>query len=453
MKSAPRTLLATITLRVAALSLLMWLAIYAWAYYQIQISANRINEGSLVAQAKAILESVELRRGEVLFALPDELESPEGDRDGDFRYAVREGDRTLFASSWLPAQPDSVSVLDEDRHLYRVEHSQPERDSYTGSMIEADVQGRNLIVQVEHRGTDLEVLADTVLTEMVDHGAWLGIPFLLLHILVVSWTIRRAVGPLDDLSRQAASIGPLNTEVRLDGGKAPGEVQPLVGAMNAALDRLDDGFRRQREFTADAAHELRTPLAILCAHIETLDDRSLAESLGKDADLLTRIVSQLLKSAQLDGLAIASTDRADLCEVVDSVDELISPLAATDDKAILIGRPDAPVIVHGNEEAIFNSVRNLTENALRHSPPATTVELIVDSNGTVQVCDHGSGIPAEDLPHIFERFWRKNRSGAGAGLGLAIVKKTMELHSGAVEVSATPGGGTTFSLKFRKAET
>jgi signal transduction histidine kinase len=181
-----------------------------------------------------------------------------------------------------------------------------------------------------------------------------------------------------------------------------------------------------------------------------LDDRAVAESLGRDAALLTRIVSQLLRAAQLDALAIASSDRIDLRQVIASVDELLSPIAAQEDKAIQVEQPEEPVIVRGNSEAIFHAVRNLTENAIRYSPPDNTVELILHASGTIEVRDHGPGISGHDLPHIFERFWRAERSGEGAGLGLSIVKKTMELHRGAIDVSVTPGGGVTFSLTFHK---
>ncbi len=446
------SLLNRIILRVSLVTFLMSAATYAWAYYQIRLSADHLNEGSLNAQAKEIADNVTEVSGSPAFVLPDDLIAPADETNGIFRYSIRdETGGVLFASKWPTVVRDDLPRLSKRGHLYETEHGQPMSDAFVGSIWPAEVGGRRLLVQVERASSDLDILADTILNEFFEHGAWVSVPFLAAILFINIWTIRRAFIPLNNLSREATSIGPLSTDVRLKETNVPSEVLPLVRAMNAALDRLDEGFRVQREFTADAAHELRTPLAILSAHIETLDDREVAQSLGADVDVMARVISNLLKDAQLDALAITSVEVANLAEIALDIAEQFTSIAEREGKSVLLKRPNGPVFVRGHGEAISNAVRNLVENALRYTPVGAAVDLILEARGRITVMDHGPGIAAADRAHIFTRFWQGTERSGGAGLGLSIVKKTMELHDGSVTVDETPGGGAAFTLSFQPA--
>jgi len=449
---ASASLLTRIILRVSLVTFLMSAATYAWAYYQIRLSANHVNEGSLNAQAKEIVDNIALTQDAVSFVLPDDLIAPADEANGVFRYSIRnDGGSVLFASRWPTIVRDDFPKLAKRSHLYETEHGQPSSDTFVGSVWPVEIGSHHLMVQVERASGDLDVLADTILDEFFEHGAWFSLPFLAAILFINIWTIRRAFIPLNNLSREATSIGPLATDVRLREANVPREILPLVRAMNAALDRLEAGFQAQREFTADAAHELRTPLAILSAHIETLDDREVAKSLGADVEVLARVVSNLLKDAQLDALAITSFEVANLAEIVIDIEDLLAPLAERENKSIVLKRPNGPVFVRGHGEAIFNAVRNLVENALRFTPVGAAVEIILEARGRITVMDHGQGIAEADRAHIFTRFWRGAKLGGGAGLGLSIVKKTMDIHDGTVRVSETLGGGATFVLSFQPA--
>jgi signal transduction histidine kinase len=305
------------------------------------------------------------------------------------------------------------------------------------------------VVQAERSTDDLDLLADTLLNEFFLHGAWFAIPLLCVLLLIIAYTIRGAIAPLNALSREATRIGPSSTDLRLAETNVPAEILPLVKAMNSVLDRLDAGFRLQREFTADAAHELRTPLAILRAQVEMIGNPDLTSSLTEDIDALSRVITQLLRDAQLGALDISSSDIADLAEIADETAELMRPLTIRDGKTIVVQRPSGPVLVYGNKEAIANAMRNLVENARRYTPHDRAVEIIIDPSGRADIRDHGPGIAPEDEAKIFTRFWRRNSADGGAGLGLSIVKKTMDLHGGAIAVAPTPAGGATFSLSFR----
>nr|WP_249208746.1 HAMP domain-containing sensor histidine kinase [Magnetospirillum sulfuroxidans] len=264
-------------------------------------------------------------------------------------------------------------------------------------------------------------------------------------------TIRGTLAPLRSLSQQAETIGPNATDIRLPRQGVPREVLPLVSAVNNALERLEDGFRLQREFTADAAHELRTPLAVLTAHIDTLTDPAIAAPLRRDLESMTHLVEQLLRVARVEALVVTPSDRADLGEIACNVAAYLALVAIRSGRTIEVDAPDQPVLVHGQADALFHAVRNLVDNALRHTPIGTAVILTALADPpTLFVRDHGTGIAVERRADIFKRFWRSDRRTAGAGLGLAIVQRTLEAHGGAVLIEDAEGGGAQFRLVFPK---
>ena len=231
-------------------------------------------------------------------------------------------------------------------------------------------------------------------------------------------------------------------------------MRPLVSAVNKALDRLDQGFRLLREFTADAAHELRTPLSILRTRVETLDDPHVAKALHSDIEAMSRIVGQLLDIAELEAFTIDQTEVADLQAACAEVAEFIAPLALEQGREIALLGATAPVWIKGNAEMIKRAIRNLAENAIRHAPKHTVVEFVVEENGTVTVQDRGPGISDEERELIFQRFWRRDRNQHGStGLGLSIVQRIAELHGATIDVQNRPRGGAKFSLTFVKAGT
>jgi signal transduction histidine kinase len=229
----------------------------------------------------------------------------------------------------------------------------------------------------------------------------------------------------------------------------PREVQPLVRAVNQALDRLEEGFRGQREFTADAAHELRTPLAILRTQIDMIGDRELAQSLRNDVENMSRLVNQLLEMAELETFVIGRSETADLVAVSAEIAAFLAPIALAQDKRVAVTGARKPILVPGNAEMLGRAVRNLVENALVHTPPHTTVEIEVDPAGAIIVSDHGPGVPAAEREQIFRRFWRRDRRRQGSsGLGLSIVSRIAERHGAAISVDNRPGGGAAFTLSF-----
>ena len=280
--------------------------------------------------------------------------------------------------------------------------------------------------------------------------AWITFPILLVLLIIDIVIFRRALETVRQASTTAASIGPQRTEVRLPEQSMPTEISPLVHAVNQALDRLESGFQAQRDFTADMAHELRTPLAIMRARIDSLDPGPVRDTLTQDIVNMTRTVNQVLDIAELESFIVDTSAQADLQAVCADAVAAMAPLAVELDKTIALTGAAGPVTVHGHTEALFRAVRNLIENAIRHTPAGASIEVEVGLDGTVKVLDDGPGVPAADREQIFRRFWRRDRAkGDSRGLGLAIVARVAEAHAGSVSVDQRPGGGAVFTLKLR----
>jgi signal transduction histidine kinase len=191
-------------------------------------------------------------------------------------------------------------------------------------------------------------------------------------------------------------------------------------------------------------------LSILQARIDTIPDKAIAKELSRDIARMKRIVSQLLDMAELEAFSVGWTDTADLKAVCVDVAEFVAPLAVAEGKQILLEAPEAPVPVNGNAEVLFRAVRNIAENAIRHTPKGGTVTIAVRPEGAVSVADEGPGIPHSEREQIFQRFWRKDRRGSsGAGLGLSIVRRIMDAHRGEINISNKSAVGCVFTLKLR----
>jgi signal transduction histidine kinase len=294
-----------------------------------------------------------------------------------------------------------------------------------------------------------EALKDAIISDFLRDWAW-AFPLIAVALLAVTaWTIRSSVRPIRAASDNAARIAPGDAGVRLPTAGLPSELEPLVAAVNEALDRLEKGFETQRQFTADAAHELRTPLAILAAGLESLSPSDEVERLRRDAERMNRLVTQLLRVARLDAQPMDLSQTIDLGRVAGGVVEHLAPWAAGKGRSVAFEPADGPVPVRGSPDALADAIRNLVENAIGHCPLGEEVTVRVDAAGAVSVIDCGPGVPVENREQVFERFWRsreRRSSGEGAGLGLSIVAEIARVHAGRVAVTDGPQGGACFTL-------
>ena len=241
------------------------------------------------------------------------------------------------------------------------------------------------------------------------------------------------------------------SHARLPTENLPREVLPLACALavNKALDRLETGLEMQREFTADAAHELRTPLAVLRTHIDTVLPPGEAAALGADIDVMSRVVDQLLDLAELESFSLSQGGPVNMDAICADVVGMMAPVALAEDRLVEFTASSTPIWVFGNAEMLFRAVRNLVENAIRFTAPGTSVEVEIRPPATVSVKDRGPGVAPAERAVIFRRFWRHARKDRlHSGLGLAIVARTVQIHNSVVEVADRPGGGAVFSMHF-----
>lgn len=313
----------------------------------------------------------------------------------------------------------------------------------------AIIDNQPLVIQISARPSATKAGLDALLQEWLGEFLPFAIPMSLILLWVLTYTLRGALAPLARLQRYAEAIGPLRTDLRLPTEGLPSELLAPVETINAALKRLDEGFRIQRDFLADAAHELRTPLAILALHLDSLGGTAQLRPLKADVDRMTRLVGQMTTVAQLEALTIQPNDSADLAAISKELVALLAPYAFSHKRSIAVSGADQPILVRGNPDAIYQALRNLVENALRYTAEGTEVELVVDAAGKVAVADRGPGISAGEKNKLFNRFWRADRSSTGnSGLGLAIAQRIAALHQGSLTVDENPGGGARFTLQI-----
>lgn len=364
---------------------------------------------------------------------------------GRYAYTVVDAEgRTLLTSRDDEVAIGARDTLRPTAHFFQQHRGQVKLAAIS---LPVDAEGQRVWVQAAQDMAHRDALVDDIVNGFLPKVGWVTVPTLALLLMVDLWIFRRALRPLMDASRMATRIGPTATEIRLPTRDMPREVLPLITAVNQALDRLALGFRAQREFTADAAHELRTPLAILRTHVDLMRDQSVAATLRQDIETMSRLVDQMLDIAELDTLVIEQAERADLHAVCADVASFLAPLAVKQGREIAVTGAGGPIWVHGNSEALFHAVRNLAENALRHTRPGSAVELEVTAEGAVRVLDSGPGVPESERGLIFQRFWRRHRRHDGnAGLGLSIVARIAAAHGGTVSVANRPQGGAAFTL-------
>ena len=448
----PPSLLLRITARLSAMTLVAIALSYGWLLYQLHYTSDSLAEGSIIAQAGEIARSITLKNGLPVVILSDDFQGSAAERDGRFRYSVAdERGAVVFASKWPPTSINSVKLFDTRHNLYQTRHNLPQSLGFFGAVVDTNVDGRNFAVSVERNSRHLETLIDTLLEEFFIHGAWVYMLLLAALFVVTILTVRSVLRPVERLSHEAAAIGPRATDHRLSEVGVPREIVGFVRAVNSALERLDHGFQMQREFTAAAAHELRTPLAVLRAHLDALGDKKIVDELRPDVDAMARLVGQLLRVARLEVMVVDPQDSCELSEIAVDVAAQLIPGARTKRKRIGVVGADAPIYVAGSGDLVMYAVRNLVENAIAYSGGSRTIEIALDPVGDLRVIDHGPGIAPDVVDRVFDRFWRGERSGEGSGLGLYIAKRIMEVLGGRITFSVTSGGGATFTLGFRRA--
>jgi two-component system sensor histidine kinase MprB len=309
--------------------------------------------------------------------------------------------------------------------------------------------GPGYAVQVARPLTEVDdTLAQVRLYLLLIAGG--GITLAALLGLIVSGAALAPVRRLTETAERVSETGDLSERIEVEGRD---ELSRLAGSFNAMLSALEDSNRAQRQLVADASHELRTPLTSLRTNIEVLaSDRALpAEERGR---LLSDVVEQLGEMTTLIAELIELARAEE--QTLQAEDVRLDLLAADAVERARRNRPGVAFttrfeesVVHGVSGTIERAISNLLDNAAKWSPPGAEVEVEVREN-RVTVRDHGPGIADEDLPYVFDRFYRARsaRGMPGSGLGLAIVRQVAEAHGGEVVAERADGGGTRIVLRL-----
>ena len=315
------------------------------------------------------------------------------------------------------------------------------------------IGARKLWIQIAMVGDPAWLWGSVIETELIDHVVVPVGVLVPLMTLAAFFTVRQTLRPLSRVASQAEALGRAVRAGRtlqplsIDG--LPREIAGVVVAINAMLERLESSFLQQKQFTADVAHELRTPLAVLRLQVSDLPATAPVEQIIAELDALGALVNQLLRLAQAEDAMLTARRQVDLRAVSRKVCEELAPIAAYRGLTIEFEAPEQLVVMSGQADLVNIAVSNVVDNAIKASPPASTITVTVSPEGTVVVEDRGPGIPEKHREAIFTRFWRADpRRGGGVGIGLALVRRIVELHGGNVRVEDRAGGGARFVLAF-----
>lgn len=263
--------------------------------------------------------------------------------------------------------------------------------------------------------------------------------------------VRRSLAGLVATAEEAGAIDIDNRAVQLPTERVPQEVAPLVHAFNRALARLGEGYEKRNRFLTDAAHELRTPIAILRTRAELLREDPESQRLLKDIERLSHLAQQLLDRQVLDHSA-GSREVVDLVDLGRTLAADFAPLALEAGYELSFEPAEGKVPVSIRPQQIERAVANLLRNAIEHGGGAGTITVLVDGKGGLEIHDEGPGIPSGERERVFDPFYRLRPRSTGAGLGLNLAREIARLHGGTIEILDGDWRGTRIRLQLPLAQ-
>ena len=436
------------------------LLLFAFYFTKYLIDQPNLRRLTLAAETSAIFDA--LRNQQDLAELTEYKRFPKAyafrvydDRPPDRRRLIAQANANLF-KSFVPTRSNEdqtdPSIIAQGMLFGEGPDNRPDLER---SMLteHEDVGRKSYWVQVvmigDPAGRWWYVMANEMLEHVVIPILWV-VPILGLAMFL---TTTIALRPLERTARQAVTIGaavgsgvrlaPLNTE------DLTLEFYELVTAINTMLGKLEHAFDLQKQFTSDAAHELRTPLAVLLLQLDQLPSGPNVDIMRKGIQALAALIEELLHFAQAESASKEQRQLADVSAIARKVCEELATTAYNRQQIVEFDASDRAALVLGHPALIDTAIRNVVDNALKYSPDGATISVSVDKSAQVVVCDRGSGIRDEHKELVFNRFWRANRRHAdGSGIGLAMVRRIIELHDGDVRVEDRRGGGTRIIMNF-----
>jgi len=415
------------------------LVLGAASYLHTLDEVNELSDGRL-AQSARTLQALVDGGGDTGFALPVtpsgtpkqiDVEGHRFETEVGFQIYDAQGQRRMYTSNLglLPAPAPGTAGFGDvrfDSHDWRV-------------FTLRSLSGGPTIRVAERHDSRNEIMHGL----MIEHALPLlfGLPLL---ALLINWAVARGLRPLDQLALSLSGREP-GHRGRVELANAPVELVPVVTAINSQLERLEDSLERERRFSADVAHELRTPLAATLVHLDNalaaVDETVRTQRISaarKGGQLLARRIGQLLSLARLEAGAAGGAAAVDLVECVRETIEELSHAIDGSHVQVGVSSSDPSVVVQGHDAALKALVRNLVENSLRHVDDDGQVDIRISASpswASIEVSDDGPGIPPARRAAVFTRFHRELAgAGDGYGLGLSIVKRAADLHGASIEL-------------------
>jgi len=365
------------------------------------------------------------------------------------------GMATLLPANGFPPAASTEIAVPTEHHSAGKLFALTTRRARKDGQSDAVTDGRVFTIQVAQDRSGDERFA-TRFGFLVAAVLALGI---LAAALIARTIAHRGLRPLGEMKRSLGRVSPPDFSDRIDPARWPPELRPLAIAFDDMLERLDDSFTRLSQFSADLAHELRTPIANMIgeAQVALTRDRTAAEyretieSAVGECERLSRIVDNLLFVARVDAAREPiARKRFDARAAVEKIAEFYQTIA--DDHHLSI-TCSGEAQIYADPDLFERAVGNLLDNALRFTPENGSIQIALsehDSDFEVAVSDNGCGIAPEHLPRVFDRFYRaeSSRGSDGAGLGLALVKSIVDLHGGSASIHSEVGRGATVKLRF-----
>jgi two-component system sensor histidine kinase TctE len=424
------------------------------SYFTALHYANVVYDRWLIDSTRSLAQAVRAEHGTIQFDLPRvALEIFQFDEvDKTYFKVSSESEGFIGGDAALPdAAPSNIGGL-----RLSFANVRGQRVRLVSTLIAPGRADDPVLVSVAETLVKRSTLTREILIGMAaPQIALLGIALLLSRI-----GVNHGLKPLTDLAEQIEARGQNNLSP-VPQTRLPREARVLVTRINDLLERLSNAMRAQKRFVADAAHQLRTPLAAVLLHAEraeratdVLSEREALGALHRSVERAARVSGQLLALARTDPEAVTAIELkpVDLTTLARQVGEEWVSRALARDIDFGLAVPDHPVLVRGDERLLSEVLANLIDNALRYGGTGGHVTVMVETGEQTRlsVQDDGPGIPVEERAHIFERFYRLQDDGSdGCGLGLSIVEEIARLHNATVEVSGGANGrGSRFSVIF-----
>jgi signal transduction histidine kinase len=445
------SLLRALVVRLTIVVVLALAGSHLVLYFEFREGLMGLEGQSIAIQVQNLRASIVSGTGPPRLELPRSLREFYAQPDTLNGYQLLSADGTVLESGGFSAPYLPLPVAQGSGQLVM----QRETDAVSGNRIIAAALGIDdghgpYWLRVVRNLEDAESLVALLMLGAFDELYWPIALLLIAAISVVVMTVLASLRSLRTVSHQASMLSLYRLDERLHTQDLPRELIPLVQAVNASLDRLEADYRLQREFTSNAAHELRTPLATLRARLESRFSAKELGDIALEIDQLARLLEQLLCLARLDSQEQFQFAGFDAHAVALEVARELAPVALESEHYVTAATPDASVRAYGNATLTRLVFRNLIENAIQYTPAGTSITLSAGS-ASVIVADDGPGIAADVAASLFERFRRgPNARGVGAGLGLAIAKCIMERQGGRLSLDANAACGARFVMEFHE---